>query len=496
MPDPQYLSTDPNAGQYLSSDPNAGTPIQSTPAQTEAPSGGVGRFVSTAIEEANPITALQNIYQAAKDPAAALASVIASHEAVAQKAKDEYAKGNYQDAAVHALNAVIPLLGPKIDELAERGAKGDWAGLLGGSVGVGASLAGPQVATAGVKALAKVPAILPTAVADAADAASTSRMVDVMSPKVGANKVRFGNMAEKVAPQLAREPDLGAMSRQGLTEAVGSKLSEAGDALDAAAAARNSKLVYHTKPILKDLQALRDKLTAQTVKSGAVKAGEDVTPAPNTARAASIDKAIDEIKTLGPIANFEALRRIRQAWDAPAKAVYSPAMTADYMSKMGEKLGAADVTSVLRDKLASYDPSTAAANARYSLFKAAHDVLAATEETERLRPKVGRQIIAKAAGTAIGGELGGVPGMAAGYFLGPILDAAASSGFTSKIATARMMSSLADAIRSGNPAVVNTKIMQLASMTGQASKVKALLSGQTLSALPVAAQNDQTAPQP
>ena len=229
------------------------------------------------------------------------------------------------------------------------------------------------------------------------------------------------------------------------------------------------------------------------MKSGAVKAGEDVTPAPNSARAASLDRAIQEVKTLGPIADFEALRRIRQAWDAPAKAIYSPAMTADYMAKMGEKLGAADVTSVLRNRLAAYDPATAAANARYSLFKAAHDVMSATEETERLRPKVGRQMIAKAAGTAVGGEMGGVPGMAAGYIIAPILDAAVSSGVTSKIATARMLANLADAIRSGQPSVVNARIMQLASATGTTARVRALLA-QTPVSLPVAAQDETTTP--
>jgi hypothetical protein len=86
--------------------------------------------------------------------------------------------------------------------------------------------------------------------------------------------------------------------------------------------------------------------------------------------------------------------------------------------------------------------------------------------------------------------------MVAGYVLAPILDSAVSSGVTTKIATARMLASLADAIRSGQPAAVNARIMQLASATGKTAQVKALLSGQTLSALPVAAQNDQTAPQP
>jgi hypothetical protein len=138
---------------------------------------------------------------------------------------------------------------------------------------------------------------------------------------------------------------------------------------------------------------------------------------------------------------------------------------------------------------------TAEANARYSLFKNAQDVLQATEEVERTKPKVGRQMIAKAAGTAVGGEMGGMPGMVAGYVLAPILDTAVSSGVTTKIATARLLAQMADAIRNGQPALANAKLMQLASVTGKTSQVRALLGGQMPSALPAAAQAQPTEPQ-
>ncbi len=268
-----------------------------------------------------------------------------------------------------------------------------------------------------------------------------------MTPKVGPNKVRFGRMAADVAPQIARDPDLGALSRSGLADKVGAKLQEAEAALDAAADARNPNRVEYTGPILAELEARKARLTAQTARVGTFKAGEDVVPTPNAPRVAVINQAIDEIKQLGPVVNYDALRQIRQAYDGQAKAVYAPAVTADFLQKQGSKLGAADVTGVLRDRLAKFDPQTAAANATYSFYRSANDVLQAAEETERTRPKVGRQIIARLTGSVVGGEAGGLPGALAGYVAGPIADAVANSGPTLRIGYARKLASLADALR-------------------------------------------------
>ncbi len=482
MPDPQYLSTDPNAGEYLSTDPNAGTPVQ---APAEPPSGGIGRVASTFWDEANPLTAISGIIQAAKDPKAALAAAYEAHKAVKDKAVDEYNKGNYQDAAVHAFNAAIPFLGPKIDELAERGARGDWAGLIGGAAGVGASLKGPQAAVGAVKAIAKVPAILPAAVADTAEAMSTKRMVDVMAPKgLSKSAKQLGNVAEKVAPQIAREPGLMSVSRQGLAEAVGSKLDEAADALDQANAARPNTRIP-TAPVLADLQQQRARFATSGGK----------VPEPFVERVSQIDNAIKEVRRLGPQASYDDLKVIRQAYDDRAKATYNAATTPNYGQALGQKQGAGDVAASIRSRLATADPATAEANARYSLFKNARDVMQATEEVERTKAKVGRQMMAKGLGAATGGELGGMPGMVAGYVLAPIIDSAVSSGVTTKIATARMLAQLADAVRSGKPAQVNSAILRLASLTGKTAQVRALMQSGAGAAVPLAAQ-DQTGTTP
>ena len=178
-------------------------------------------------------------------------------------------------------------------------------------------------------------------------------------------------------------------------------------------------------------------------------------PSPNAARVATIDQAIAELQQLGPVSQYEPLRVMRQAYDGPAKAIYSPSMTADFLKAQGSKLGAADVTGTLRRTLGAADETTAAANAEYSLWRTANDVLEATREVERTRPRVGRAIMTRLTTTLAGGQAGGVPGAAAGFILAPALDAAMGSGITVQLKTAKLMQSLATAIRSGNVDAIN-----------------------------------------
>lgn len=198
----------------------------------------------------------------------------------------------------------------------------------------------------------------------------------------------------------------------------------------------------------------------QVIKEGRP-LGRNVVPAPNSARVAMIDQAIADIKRLGPVARYEPIRTLRQAYDEPAKAVYSPAVTPDFLKAKGSANGAADVTGVLREALAKWDPETAQANAQYSLYRSADDVLKATAEVERTRPKVGRQIIARMTGTILGGQQAGLAGAAVGYVAGPIVDSALASGMTTQLKTAALMQRLATAIRKGDVGFVNSLTSQI-----------------------------------
>ena len=220
------------------------------------------------------------------------------------------------------------------------------------------------------------------AVAAPLEAMSTSRLADVMAPKLGGVRgIGSGMSRRRLRPRSPTEPGLNALSRQGLQTKIAGKLYEAGQELDAAANARNANKVYNTGPIIQDLLKERAKLVAPTVRHAGMTAGADVVSDPIAPRVAAIDKVIGEVQQLGPIAHYESLRKIRQHWDIPAQVVYNPSITADFLVKQGYQRGAADATGVLRDRLATYDPATAAANARYSLFRKASDVLQATERS-------------------------------------------------------------------------------------------------------------------
>lgn len=380
------------------------------------------------------------------------------------------------EAIGYGAATALPVAGPAAAGAGEQIASGDIAGGLGTSAG----LLAPSVLAA---AKAKTG---PLVSAEKADRMSTSRMADAIAPKVGQNKIRFGNQAAEIAPALAREPSLGAVTREGLQAKVESKLGEAEAALDAAANARNAHIVYATKPIIEALREKVGRRTAQTARDAYQSAktgseqpiGKDVVPAPNRARVAQIEQAIHEIEQLGSHASYEALRRIRESYDGPAKAKYSPSMTADYLAKSGERSGAADVTGVLRDKLGTMDPATAKANADYALYKSAHDVLSATEEVQRSRPTTGRKMLTSAITGSLGTSIDPGVGTAIGLAVGPIVDEALNAGLTTKITTARLLAQYADAVRRHQPKRTSAIARQLKNV-GRGS----LAAGRTQSAV-------------
>lgn len=456
----QYLSTDPNAGLSGSEAMNfAVVNGQRVPVDDDT---GVGAFVSHAASKINPVPLGQMVpfpqslggagYDA---PVKAVKGILAAQGVPLDNAKAAYAKGDYGGAAIHLLNYMIPLLGPVLDKSGNDIRSGKYAPGLGDAFGLAASLFGPKALAEGMPGtLAKPSQVL----ADAADRGANSRMVDVIAPKVGANKVRFGNAAADVAPAVVRQTS--GISRSAIADSVAAKLEDATAALDDAADSRLNARSYPTQPVVKALLEKRARLTSEAVQgshftpqSGVNRPplGQDVVPAPNAARVAQINQAIKEVQTLGPVAKYEALRRIREAYDGPAKAVYSPAMTNDYMTAQGGKMGAADVTSVLREHLAKFDPATAKANADYSLWKKASDVLTAAEETERVRPTVGRTLMAHGLGAVAGGGIDGGLGAAVGAMVAPVVERAITGlSPAMKVVVARHLATIADALRAGN----------------------------------------------
>lgn len=452
--------------------------------QASAPPAGpqgsaVGRFASNAWDVLNPVAAVKGMYDAVTSPIETGKAMYGAQMNQLDKAKQAFSEGRYSEMVGHGAAAALPLVGPVAAEAGEQIGAGDIAGGLGKMTGI--------VMPFGMASAAKRFGlrVMPNKLADSLDAGAAARVADVMSPKSSAQKgLRMTAKAEKIAPDLVKDGGTSAWSRSGLKDNFSAKFDEAALSLDEAADARNAGKPYDTAEIMGALRAERAKLTAQpfdadlparkvvtteskildgsgrpirSTRQHAEPVGQEVVPHHNKSQVAEIDRAIAEVEALGPIAPYESLRRIRASYDKPAQVKYNPAMTPDFLANQSVAEGAANVTGVIRDVLAKGDPETAAANAQYSLYKSARDIVTAAEELEKARPKVGRRLMSQLTGSMIGGQAGGTTGAIAGFALGPMVDSMMSAGVTTQLQTARLMSEMAKAIRGGN----QTKALQL-----------------------------------
>lgn len=168
MPEPQTPAigadvTDrmPKVGEDVTALMGQPAPADST--QGRGVVGSIGHGLADFWEQVNPVTAIQSIVAAAKEPRAAAEALWKAHNDLWHSADEDLknatpTNGKYVDAAVKRLNAVIPLFGLAMQAQAEKGAKGDWAGLIGGSAGIGANLKLPDLLKGAPSSL-KVPGV-------------------------------------------------------------------------------------------------------------------------------------------------------------------------------------------------------------------------------------------------------------------------------------------------------------------------------------------------
>ena len=445
--------------------------------QAHAPEGSAaGRFLSNAGEMLNPVTMAKGIGQAVMNPIDTTKALYEGQMRQFDKAGEAYSQGRYSEMFGHGAAGLLPAIGPVAAEAGEQIAAGDVAGGMGKGVGLLAPVVGTRPVVNAVRRGVKAVPGVASRVAGKLESGAARRVTDVISPRSTANvSKRLGGRAEVIAPTLAKDlAQNGApLSRSGYHATVRGQLAAAEEGLDAAADARLAARSVTTQPVI---DALKQKVAALTMKaddaeritrtpvtrtssivdsagkpieSTAKPMGQDVIPRPIAARAQVLQQAIGELEQLGPTTVYDPLKLFRQAYDGQAKAIYNPSPTADFLAQKNAALGAADVTGVLREHLAKLDPGTATANTTYSLYKTADDVLSAAAELERVRPRVGRQIMARLTGALIGSAHG--PGAAvAGYVGGPIIESAVASGATTQLRMAAIMQRLATAVRAGN----------------------------------------------
>jgi hypothetical protein len=179
--------------------------------------------------------------------------------------------------------------------------------------------------------------------------------------------------------------------------------------------------------------------------------GRSVEPAPNAGELATLRQIRDEVSALGPVAPYESVRRIRQAWDQVAKVKYLPATAADALKSRGDATAAAKGASAMREALAQTDPQSAAAYQQYSLMKSAKDVIQAAEEADRVRPSRGRGMVRTLAASQ------GLSGIIAA-----IVDKASDYAPTFQIQIARKLAAVADTLKAGDAAQAQAMTEQIA----------------------------------
>lgn len=488
-------------------------PIASAPIRGAA-------FLGTMIRGLDPFTT-----GGAEARQAAVEGVVPPMVEQLEQSREAYRQGRPAGALGH-LAGGVPFIGPPVAQSLEQIQGGDVAGGLGNLAAAAVPFAAGPAMRASGRMMRATPLAEP--LAKMAERAATVRMTDAIVPKVGANKVRLGNLAAEIAPQLVREPGLSAFSRTGFAEKVSVGLDEAAAGLDAAADARGLSQVK-TGSILAALDRRIAELTATPVEAsktirtaispGLIQQpegifgqprsvpnptpvlqerpyGQRVEPDPNTTEIATLRKIRAEVEQLGPVAPYESIRRIRQAWDKTARIKYLPATAQDALASQGLATGAMKGTGAMREALAEADPASAAAYQRYHLYQAADDVVQAAEEAERVRPNRGRGIMARATGAVVGGHEAGIPGALIGAVAAGIADKAATMAPTMQIVIARRLAAVADALRRGQPrdaqALLNRTIHQFRPVrTGVRLLTKAsVTAGQLAETIPRAADED------
>lgn len=474
---PQYLDAqgNPITARQAASAPKTLDAQGNPPSE---PSSPAGRFFSGAWQNLNPMPLIEAIV----DPAARNRMAIGMGMGMSDQYDKAQTAPTRTERIAHGVAAALPGLGPAAANAGEAIASGDYAGGAGQTLGL---IAPPFLAEGTMRAgQASGQALRSGGAADTLDRAATSRFVDATAPKVGPNKLRLNRQMAKVAPDALREPDLGAFSREGLHVKVQNGLSDAKAALDEASDARLASQQVRTAPIVAAIDQQIDRLTAHPVEGTSVDYGErriggeqaghvvghmqqepptvtatatggeatgrSVEPQPNSAQIGTLRQIRRELTQLGPVAPYEAVRRIREAWDKVALPKYLPSTAADALKSQGEATAAMKGAGAMREALAEADPASAAAYQKYSLYKSLDDVLAATQEAEQARPRVGRGIMARATGAVAGGASGGTGGAIIGVIVGEIANRAAQLAPTFQIVIARRMAGIADLIRGGN----------------------------------------------
>lgn len=106
----------------------------------------------------NPVEQAKGIAAAVSDPGAAVSGMLSAQGDLATKAKQSFDQGDYVGGIRHAVNYLIPLIGPELDKAGDKAAAGKVAEATGETLGIAANIAAPG-AIAKTKAIRVTPGI-------------------------------------------------------------------------------------------------------------------------------------------------------------------------------------------------------------------------------------------------------------------------------------------------------------------------------------------------
>ena len=134
------------------------------------------------------------------NPLDTVKAIGASQDAIRLKAQDAMKRGDYTEAARHAINYLIPLVGPSLDARGNQAQSGDVSGALGGTLSTATQIFGPSALEAAAPAIAAAPGRAAAAVHTAADVTKAAVKASIPDVAVGGAKTAAGAVLAKAGP--------------------------------------------------------------------------------------------------------------------------------------------------------------------------------------------------------------------------------------------------------------------------------------------------------
>lgn len=128
----------------ITPDAAAAGPVTITPDAQRSWFDSVSDFGKELWKQVNPVAGVKGAAQLTSHPIDTLKSDADARQQVYDNAENAFKKGNYTEGAAHLLYAVLPFVGPQLDQAANNFQQGNYAKGAGTSVGMGLSMAGPD----------------------------------------------------------------------------------------------------------------------------------------------------------------------------------------------------------------------------------------------------------------------------------------------------------------------------------------------------------------